>query len=226
MIIKTTLSSAFFTYLCFLSSRYITPLLPWNIGKKYNDLQISEKRDWDTRYSNSIFAFYATFSSLYLISETKTLLAISTGFFLSDLITCILYNIGGYVMIFHHIMCLIPCIGSLYTGYCQVNVVFFHITEITTPFINNRWWLYKMGLEKTKLYFYNGILLFIFWGLGRILPFFYYTSIMYEQHSSGLINALNIPEKWIYYVAPIFLFILNSYWYILIIKKIIKYKYK
>lgn len=41
--------------------------------------------------------------------------------------------------------------------------------EVSTPFVHFRWFLYKIGKSKTKLYLYNGIAMMAVFGLCRIV---------------------------------------------------------
>lgn len=53
-------------------------------------------------------------------------------------------QMGGTEMVIHHIGSLFSVTTALLTGNAHMHTIWMLVTEFTTPFINNRWWLDKM----------------------------------------------------------------------------------
>ncbi len=52
---------------------------------------------------------------------------------------------------------------------CEYYFSGFLFTEITTPFINMRWFLHNLRLDDSTLYKINGLFVILFWVLVRIV---------------------------------------------------------
>lgn len=111
--------------------------------------------------------------------HTFAILYISLGYFISDLIMCINAKMLDFKILFHHIISIIGLVAACITGWFHYNVCFMLITESTTFFVMNRWWLDKLNMKHTKIYFYNGILMLISWFFARVYIFPLYFTKMY-----------------------------------------------
>lgn len=99
-----------------------------------------------------------------------------------------LYNNG--LMSAHHIILTSVLFPALIT-YSSMGHFFagcFFCMELSSPFVNFRIILSKMGLKSTKLYLYNGIFMMIIFALVRVLVFPY----MYLQYTFQQSNIQNI----------------------------------
>lgn len=98
---------------------------------------------------------------------THWMLCIAGGFFLHDAVSCLLRESPFYIV--HGLTC---CLG--YTVGAAYGVGHFYgglflMWEVSTPFVQLRWVLHKMGRADTTLYKVNGILMVVTFGVARIL---------------------------------------------------------
>ena len=98
---------------------------------------------------------------------THLMLCIAAGFFLHDAIACMLRESPFYII--HGATC---CLGYT-TGACLNSMHFFGalflLWELSTPFVQMRWALYKLGKTDTLLYKVNGMLMVLTFFGARIV---------------------------------------------------------
>jgi len=96
----------------------------------------------------------------------------------------------------------------------------FTTTEFTTPFVNQRWFLEILGWKETGLYSVAGFLMWLSWSLVRIplVPLTGY--LLYINISKFGEAPIIIPFVCVF--NYIMISILNSYWYYLISKGLIR----
>uniref|UniRef100_A0A0A9H9C4 TLC domain-containing protein n=1 Tax=Arundo donax TaxID=35708 RepID=A0A0A9H9C4_ARUDO len=109
---------------------------------------------------------------------------------------------------------------ALLSGKAHVYILMVLFTEITTPFVNLRWYLDVAGQKSCNLYLYNGLALFAGWLIARIILFIYLFTHMYfhfDQLKSiftlGFYSTLMVPSV----VA-----VLNVIWFGKIFKGMVK----
>lgn len=112
-------------------------------------------------------------------SLARTLTLVSAGYFLVDG-TVVLKNLKehGPEPLTHAVICITFFVYSAVRQQLQYyapRVIFF---ELSTPFVHLRWFLYSLGLQKTKLYKANGLAMIcsftvcrMVWGTSALLLF-------------------------------------------------------
>ncbi|KAF5829579.1 TLC domain-containing protein [Dunaliella salina] len=217
------------TVLCFVmykGSRALTPPL----SKVYKHLSLEDRRNWDTRYASVFHAVSCVYFAYRLLWEgdlfwkdadeplvrrtsagTYMALGISTGYFSTDFVTCVKYNMGGTEMVLHHIGSLLSVAMALMTGDGHMHTLWMLSTEFTTPLINNRWWLDKMGMKSSILYVINGLSIAIFWVPARLYVFVPYFITLWETRDQ--LQYVTFFSKILIVVIPIILSILNLIWF-------------
>ncbi|GAY62801.1 hypothetical protein CUMW_220680 [Citrus unshiu] len=153
--------------------------------KGYRKLSNEKKLEWNNRGFSTFHAFIASTASLYLLllsdlfsedyhdeliinrtsSLSETVLGISIGYFLSDLAMILwLYPaLGGLEYVLHHGLSMFSIFLALVSGKAQIYILMVLFTEITTPFVNLRWYLDVAGLKSSNIYICNGVALFLGW---------------------------------------------------------------
>jgi len=204
--------------------------------KHYNSLNLSDQRYCKNKFTSTIHAIISSALSWYLLltdlfgsdiygfdpPRTSGLyweytLHISIGYFLYDAIdTGIAKTQGWRSALAHHVVAISAfCFCSLYhrTTYYATELLTF---ETTTPFVNYRWWLSKTGRKKTKLYFYNALIMFVGFIAIRVgFQIIVLIDVYYDWKfiSNGPLFLV------IYFHIPIYiLFLINLYWTYLLIK--------
>merc|ERR1719181_1938368 len=109
----------------------------------------------------------------FLTTEaTRHVCQVLLGYIMSDLVVAVYYGSrwsGWIANLFHHLL-VVPTWSMVLSG---GNAHFFAIcatlAEATTPFINGRWFLDKMGMKSSTIYIVNGIIIFLGWTALRVL---------------------------------------------------------
>ncbi|KAK4762340.1 hypothetical protein SAY86_008108 [Trapa natans] len=197
----------------------------------YGRLGKKERLERKNRGFSTFHAIVIAFASLYLllfsdqfkggshgksvINNTSTLsdsvLGISLGYFLSDL-GMILWNfpaLGGWEYVLHHGLSMFSIFLSLMSGQGQIYILMVLFTESTTPFVNLRWYLDVAGLKNSKLYMFNGIMLFTGWLVARMslfIIFFFHMYLHFDEPRKIDVKALKITKREAIYIIFIGLF--------------------
>ncbi|XP_050370673.1 uncharacterized protein LOC126788701 [Argentina anserina] len=234
-------SALFGMLLCKIVYR-LTGLISLQSFKGYQILSNAEKVEWNNRGFSTVHAIGVAVASFYLIllSDTfheghsdeliisrrstlsDTTLGISIGYFLSD-IAMIFWHfpaLGGLEYVLHHGLSMFSIFLSLISGEGQIYILMVLFSEITTPFVNLRWYLDIAGKKNSNLYVCNGVALFLGWLVARILLFIYFFVHMFLHFDQvktifplGFYSLLSIP--------PV-LAIMNLFWFWKIAKGLIK----
>ncbi|VFQ76560.1 unnamed protein product [Cuscuta campestris] len=210
--------------------------------KGYTRLDDKTRVEWKNRGFSTFHAVVVAAASLYLLvgsdlfydgsqaesvinrtsSFSDTILGVSTGYFLADLAMICYYfpALGGFEYILHHGLSLLSIVQSLVSGQGLIYILMVLFSEITTPFVNLRWYLDNASLKNSRLYLFNGVALFFGWLVARILLFiyfFYHMFIHFDQvkkvYPMGFCTLLTVP--------PV-LTMMNLFWFTKIAKGMVK----
>lgn len=123
-------------------------------------------------------------------------------------------------MLIHHVGSLLSIGTAIYSRSGHMHAVWILVTELTTPFINFRWWLEKGGMKSSPLYLLNGVMIFLMWIVARVLlfpPFFYVVWLQRED-----IKLMSYWSSFLLFTFPALLTVLNLYWFGKITKGVLK----
>mmetsp|Transcript_8390 Transcript_8390/g.9395 ORF Transcript_8390/g.9395 Transcript_8390/m.9395 type:complete len:256 (+) Transcript_8390:110-877(+) len=126
-------------------------------------------------------------------------LRIFVGYVLSDLVPSLYYNVrwpGAIPNLCHHWFTILAWMGMGAGGYSQGLSLVLISCEITTPFVNMRWFFDKSAMKNTVLFKINGLLMLILWFIFRIVGYFS-TALRIYAHRQGVL-ALPALEMFIY----------------------------
>ncbi|GER28150.1 hypothetical protein STAS_03917 [Striga asiatica] len=191
----------------------LTGVISSLLFKGYNKLNNKAKLEWNNRGFSTFHAIVVAAGSLYLLlvsdlfAEGKdglivhrssplsdTVLGVSIGYFLSDL-SMIFYHyptLGGMEYVVHHGLSMYCIILSLLSGEAQMYILMVLFTEVTTPFVNQRWYLDTAGMKNSKMYIYNGVALFFGWLVKQIFPLGFYSLLTVPP----VISLMNVFWFW------------------------------
>ncbi|TVU36609.1 hypothetical protein EJB05_18548 [Eragrostis curvula] len=210
--------------------------------KSYNGLSHMQKVEWNNRGFSTFHALVAAAVSFYLvlISDvfnenvhngiiidrkswlSDSMFGVSLGYFLTDLAMILWYfpSLGGKEYLLHHGLSMYAIGLALLSGKAHVYILMVLFTEVTTPFVNLRWYLDVAGQKTSNLYVYNGLALFAGWLIARIILFVYIFTHMYfhfDQVKSiftlGFYSVLAVPSA----VA-----VMNVIWFLKIFRGMVK----
>jgi len=128
----------------------------------------------------------------FFVSTPLSLLTcrIFTGYTLADLCVSLYFNArwGGWIPnVCHHVCTFIAWYGMGAGSYAQGCSLLLIMCEITTPFVNQRWFFDKSGMKGGKVFVINGVLMLVFWFIFRIVGYFSVGFRIYAQRQ-GLIT--------------------------------------
>ncbi len=86
-------------------------------------------------------------------------------------------------------------------------------SELSTPFINNRWFLLSLNLKNSKMYLCNGFMILILFAIFRILPIIPLWKLFYNSIGTDSWNYVIIYDKFLILFTNIPLDVLNIYWF-------------
>jgi len=168
-LLTVSLSFCFFAVLYFVSGW----LLP-GYAKLKKNCSPGELKDLKSRVVSNVHAVYAVAAAFYLFATDEKLrgmdllygsdeitlfYGVSMGYFIYDLLLILtdFSTLGGMGMLAHHFVAMAAQLST--SGYIQFHlvIVLFAITEITTPFVNNRVLLTKLEMKDSILFVLNGL---------------------------------------------------------------------
>lgn len=220
----------------------LTGFISLQFFKGYGKLSSAQRVEWNNRGFSTFHALLVASASLYflllsdefdenshgdsIVFSTSTLsdilFGISIGYFLSDL-AMILWHfpaLGGLEYLLHHGLSMYSIFLSLISGQARVYILMVLFTEMTTPFINLRWYLDVAGQKNSKLYTYNGIALFLGWLVARVILFIFFFVHMFI-HFDQVKKMFPLCFYSLLVVPPV-LTMMNLFWFWKIAKGMIK----
>lgn len=174
------------------------------ISSSYNKMDSSKKGFWCCSFVSTLHAIFLTLITLFNVYQypeivhegsknilfmnesNKFSIAVFLGYIISDILIALYYGKqwnGWLANLLHHVSVI-----SVWGIFFNYNVGHYfaciaQLCEVTTPFVNQRWFLYESNLKHSKLYFYNGIFMTFAWFVTRI--------IMYSGLGIGMITTMN-----------------------------------
>ncbi|KAH7427156.1 hypothetical protein KP509_10G032100 [Ceratopteris richardii] len=208
----------------------------------YLKLSQAEKIEWDNRGISTFHAIIVSAVAWYLIfysgffqhEDSKSsvvfrssifsqmILGVSIGYFLSDLAMIIWFYpaLGGIEYVLHHFLSMTSLALSIYSGQAHLYLYLVLFSEITTPFVNLRWYLSLSGMKNSRLYLYNGLMLFFSWLFARVLLFVYLFSHIYLHYEQ--VKEIFPAGFYYLFIAPPALALMNVLWFYKILKGLIR----
>ena len=146
-----------------------------SLSKTYRELDEPEKSYWASSVVSNLHAVVICWFSVTALCETPSFMTTSDfllstevsllcseiflGYIVSDLVLVLWYNAkwpGMFANLMHHVSMVI-CWSQLTMGKYGQLFALSAVCEASTPFVNFRWFLGKLGMKESLLYFYNGL---------------------------------------------------------------------
>jgi len=228
-----------------VSSELNNPLNANLVTKTYGLLSEEEKAEWVSRIVSNVHAIFASLGAFrWILNDWQTIqtdfdfafggseirhfyMMCTAGYLFYDLMLCLKYlrSFGEITTLIHHIVILIAYSLGLHYHFGTFYMGFFLINEVSTPFLNIRWFLFKMGLTDTKYYEWNGyqlaISFFIFRVVLNLIAVEHMTRGFYRFYAV-LISREGLPTAVLFFL-PVLAWVhvsINLYWFWLIISKV------
>ncbi|XP_071917788.1 uncharacterized protein [Coffea arabica] len=175
----------------------------------YAKLDKKGKLEWNNRGFSTFHAIVVAAASLHLLIASDLFDAASQDELIVNRKSPLSDTILG---VLHHGLSVFSIIQSLLSGQGLIYILMVLFTEITTPFVNLRWYLDTAGQKDSKLYVCNGLALFLGWLVARILLFMYFFVHLFshfdqvkEVYTLGFYSLLTVP--------PV-LAMMNAFWFL------------
>nr|XP_028588570.1 transmembrane protein 56 isoform X1 [Podarcis muralis]XP_028588571.1 transmembrane protein 56 isoform X1 [Podarcis muralis]XP_028588572.1 transmembrane protein 56 isoform X1 [Podarcis muralis] len=202
----------------------------------FSSLDQKKKIEWNSRTVSSFHALLVGVFCLYILmydeavnadhvwgepSTVQLNLAITSGYLISDLLLIIFYwnAIGDIYFVIHHLVALYAYYFVLERGLLAYFANFRLLAEISTPFVNQRWFYEVLGYSKaSKSNIINGLLMTITFFLGRIIVIpIYYAKVAAEVGTEAF-DRLGLAAQSAWFISSIILDIMNLKWMVRITK--------
>ncbi|XP_036762378.1 TLC domain-containing protein 4 isoform X2 [Manis pentadactyla] len=237
-VVISTFFTSFFTFqLLFYSVSY------WfsaKVSTGFSSLSIEKKIEWNSRVVSTCHSLVVGVLGLYIFffdeaskadplwgdpSLVKVNIAISSGYIISDLLLLILYwkVIGDKYFIIHHCTALYAYFFLLKDGVLGYIGNFRLLSELSSPFVNQRWFFEALKYPKfSKANVINGILMTVVFFIVRIasIPPFY--SYLYSVLGTEAYIRLGFLIQCSWISTCFVLDVMNVMWMIKITKGCIK----
>lgn len=211
----------------YILCEHISPAWTPVLLNGYKNLNAEQTKEWHSRVNSNVHALITGLGSFYLLFDQcinkdpdlcdspllRTLVAILIGYSIIDIWLILWRSIGDLSFVYHHVAAMysyayVVMIGIL-PWYGNLRL----LAELSTPFVNQRWFLDVLGYGRTSTaYVINGLLMVVVFFLCRVMliPFYWYY----------VISALRTPAwKYLTYMPYIMmtccfvLDVLNLYWF-------------
>lgn len=234
------LPAACISFLFFLFLfKFASPKLSKKIFAKYNDLPEASRIDWDTRVNSSVHAVIVSSMCVYAYlcddelqtnpiwhnsPTVRTECAVVMGYMLADAVIMTIYykQIGEVFFYFHHAASIYAyyyvVVYGVMTGFANYRL----LAEISTPFVNNRYFFDVLGIKKTDpLGFTNGILMTLSFFAVRILVMPIYWMKVYQVYGTEAFLRTGHVQM-VLLVTCVVLDIINLFWFYKMLKGVHK----
>uniref|UniRef100_A0A8D1JDJ0 TLC domain containing 4 n=1 Tax=Sus scrofa TaxID=9823 RepID=A0A8D1JDJ0_PIG len=210
------------------------------VSPGFNNLNLKKKIEWSSRVVSTCHSLVVGVVGLYIFwfdeatiadplwgdpSFVKVNIAVSSSYLISDLFILILYwkVIGDKYYIIHHCTALYAYYFILSEGVLAYIGNFRLLAELSTPFVNQRWFFEALSYPRvSKAYVINGVLMtavFFVMRIASIPPLYAYIYSVLGTEAYRRLGAL-IQCSWI--SSCVVLDVMNVMWMVKISKGCIK----
>ncbi|KAF2075274.1 hypothetical protein CYY_003403 [Polysphondylium violaceum] len=214
----------------FYLSKFFVPL----VFKRYNIVANEQLQiEFQARIISNINALVTTLVSGYILFNyydefsrqpfsfsneySFFIMRFIIGYFIYDLLCIIYYSkfLLEFGAVVHHCLGIVSFSVGTYFGDCHFLLLLYMFTEISTPFVNQRYFLDKLNLKKSNLYFINGVFMAFTFLIVRVL----FTPIQCTKAIFENLDVLASKHLYVRFVVPTaftIIILLNCYWCFLI----------
>ncbi|XP_058032933.1 TLC domain-containing protein 4 [Ahaetulla prasina] len=213
-----------------LSFHVLSSWLSSRLTSGFNNLDQKKKIEWNTRTVSTFHALVVGIFCVYILlydeavnadrvwgdpSTVQLNLAVTIGYLISDLLLIILHwkAIGDIFFVIHHVLALYAYYFVLDRGILAYFANFRLLAELSTPFVNQRWFFEALGYSKaSKANIINGLLMTIMFFLGRIIVIPIYYNSVASEFGTEAYYRLGFVAQSAWFVSSIALDIINLMW--------------
>lgn len=213
----------------FVALQYALGSISSRLFSTFDKLHVSDKEEWINKMFSNIHAvtsallgtylffsrkqYYDEMDLLYNDDLTMIMVAFSMAYMMVDLYLVLKHfpRLGGTSMIFHHTFIIIG--GVIVSSYNQFVLfpVSACLTEYTTLFINQRWFLDKCGYRQNLWYVINGLVIWFTWTIFRVGYSIYLVALIRNNWDVMVQTPLILGPQ--FFLQAINLTVLNMMWF-------------
>ncbi|XP_021500125.1 TLC domain-containing protein 4 isoform X1 [Meriones unguiculatus] len=210
------------------------------VSPGYSSLSVEKKIEWNSRVVSTCHSLLVGTFGLYLFffdeatiadplwgdpSLVKLNIATTSGYLISDLLI-ILLNwkvIGDKFFVIHHCSALAAFFFVLKKGVLAYIANFRLLAELSSPFVNQRWFFEALKYPKfSKANVINGILMTVVFFIVRIIAIPPMYSYMYSVYGTEPFIRVGFTVQFIWLSSCLVLDVMNVMWMIKITKGCLK----
>lgn len=231
----TYFGSAVVFYVLYLLSDPVSSIV---VGKKYDALDRKQKVLWGSCVVSTLHALFTSQGGIRALMDddfrNDPLLgysdfggwytAVFSGYILYDLILTLRYMNPLYstAMLIHHVICLLmtafPLTDTLQHRFLALGCIFL-INELSTPFLNHRHFLRLLGVPYSHPQFQiTNICFAVSFFFSRVVVEAYALWIIFQAKN---FDQLGPVYRYAVVIIPFFFFLLQCYWFGLIVQRAI-----
>ncbi|XP_018430156.1 PREDICTED: transmembrane protein 56-A-like [Nanorana parkeri] len=209
---------------------FISPIISSRCCSTYKQLTAAKQCEWDSRFVSTVHAFIVGSFCLYILAyddavkldpiwgdpfQVKMNVAITCGYLVYDLLFFARYwkEMRDPYMVCHHFAVLYAYGYVLNRGVLPYFANFRLISELSTPFVNQRWFFDAVGMPRSsRPVLINALSMSVVFFIVRIavIPS-YYSQVFATFGTEGYIR-LGIGPQVAWIVSCVILDVLNVYW--------------
>ncbi|XP_078387326.1 TLC domain-containing protein 4-B-like isoform X2 [Cetorhinus maximus] len=178
----------------------VTPRLSTLLSWGYKNLSQEQKTEWDSRGDPTL---------------VKVNIAIASGYLMNDLLLLLRHwkTLGDWFFVSHHLAALYAYQYVLARGLLPYFANFRLIAELSTPFVNQRWFFEVLQFPRsTRLVVLNGVAMSVSFFLVRIAVIPSYYLQMAFTFGTAAFHRLGLGPQCAWIISSVALDILNTIW--------------
>lgn len=206
------------------------------ISSKYHQLSVAKRLNWDTRIGSNLHAVIVSVIALYCFftfdTETRKNAelsrignSITMGYISADLLIILLSykHIGDLFTVTHHLMAIWAYYFVVVYGLLPYFANFRQLAEISTPFVNQRWFFDAIGRPRTcRSPIINGYALGVSFFVCRIVVMPIYYNSCYAAWGTQQQKELGGLVSFYWISTSVVLDVINLYWFSKIVRGAVK----
>ncbi|XP_076832386.1 TLC domain-containing protein 4-B [Brachyhypopomus gauderio] len=206
------------------------PWLSKRLTSRFATLSRTQSTEWCARVVSTVHAFIVGFLCLYILlfdeatqedpiwgdpSLVRLSVGITTGYLISDLLLMVFFwdVVGETYFVIHHLAALYAYYYVLSQGILPYFANFRLLSEFSTPFVNQRWFLQVLGYHKlSKPSLVNGVAMAASFFLARIAVIPVYYIHMYSVYGTEAFDRLGLDARFAWVLCSLALDVMNVMW--------------
>ncbi|XP_077186049.1 TLC domain-containing protein 4-B-like [Paroedura picta] len=208
----------------------VSPQLSASLCPGYSGLPSTKRSEWDSRCVSTVHAVVVGLFCLYILQYddavnanpiwgeprlVKLNVAITSGYLLYDLLLLLRYwrTLGDALFVCHHLVALYAYGYVLSRGVLPYFANFRLLSELSTPFVNLRWFLDTVGWPRSsRLALANGLAMTVVFFVVRIAVVPSYYAQVLAWYGTPEYDRLGLRVQLAWIVPSLALEVLNAVW--------------